>query len=150
MNKRETASVSASQLAQMGTCERMVQLEHQLGRRTTRLQDRAIARGLAEHHRFKVASTRLMATSGDRPGGRCFIATLTLGEGHQLTTLREYRDTVLKRSSFGRKLVYRYYRMGPRLCSFLARHTRLQRLTRLVVQVLSVLAAWHLACRRLK
>lgn len=42
-------SVSASELAQMGVCERLVVFEHQHGRRRTAYQQQAIERGLAAH-----------------------------------------------------------------------------------------------------
>lgn len=45
----QRVSVSASELAQMGVCERLVVFEHQHGRRRTAYQQRAIERGLAAH-----------------------------------------------------------------------------------------------------
>ena len=46
------ASVSASELAQMGVCERLVVFEHRYGKRRTVEQQRAIKRGLRAHARF--------------------------------------------------------------------------------------------------
>lgn len=45
-------SVSASELAQMGVCERLVVLEHRYGKRRTVEQQRAAMRGLRAHERF--------------------------------------------------------------------------------------------------
>lgn len=44
--------VSASELAQMGVCERLVVFENRYGKRRTVLQQRAIQRGLRAHLRF--------------------------------------------------------------------------------------------------
>lgn len=49
---RQRMSVSASELAQMGVCERLVVFEHQYGRRRTAYQHRAIERGLAAHEKL--------------------------------------------------------------------------------------------------
>ena len=50
--KRRGASVSASELAQMGVCERLVVFEHRYGKRRTVEQQLAINRGLLAHERF--------------------------------------------------------------------------------------------------
>ena len=94
--RQVTKSVSATELVQMGTCERMVWLEHRLGRRSTADQDRARLRGTQAHERFYAQSKRLMTSGRDRPGGRCFIAMLTLGEGAELDCLRAWRDQALR------------------------------------------------------
>lgn len=49
---RRRASVSASELAQMGVCERLVVLEHQCGKLRTAEQLSAIKRGRRAHRRF--------------------------------------------------------------------------------------------------
>ena len=67
--RRPSASVSASELPQMGVCERLVVFEHQYGMRRLPEQRAAIERGRREHERFyregRIASA---------PPGRCFIA----------------------------------------------------------------------------
>ena len=50
--KRWRASVSASELAQMGVCDRLVVFEHRNGTRRTVEQQQAIKRGLLAHQRF--------------------------------------------------------------------------------------------------
>lgn len=49
---RQRVSVSASELAQMGVCERLMVFEHRYGKRRTVEQQRAIKRGLRAHARF--------------------------------------------------------------------------------------------------
>ncbi|MDO8774721.1 MAG: hypothetical protein Q7K57_39660 [Burkholderiaceae bacterium] len=48
----QKVTVSASELAQMGVCERLVVFEHQYGKRRTAEQQRAAMRGLQAHARF--------------------------------------------------------------------------------------------------
>ena len=50
--ERQRVSVCASELAQMGVCERLVMFEHQFGKRRTVDQHRAAMRGLRAHRRF--------------------------------------------------------------------------------------------------
>ena len=50
--KRRGASVSASELAQMGVCERLVVFEHRYGKRRNVEQQDAVKRGLQAHQRF--------------------------------------------------------------------------------------------------
>lgn len=50
--KRKGSPVSASQLAQMGVCERLVVFEHRLGKLQTLERRQAIERGLRAHERF--------------------------------------------------------------------------------------------------
>lgn len=52
---RQAVSVSASELAQMGVCERLVVFEHRYGKRRTTEQLQAIKRGLWAHQRFYLA-----------------------------------------------------------------------------------------------
>lgn len=49
---RQAVSVSASELAQMGVCERLVVFEHRYGKRRTTEQLQTIKRGLRSHERF--------------------------------------------------------------------------------------------------
>ena len=48
----KSATVSASELAQMGVCERLVVFEHRFGKRFTPEQEQAVRRGLNSHRRF--------------------------------------------------------------------------------------------------
>ncbi len=50
--KQKERSVSASELAQMGVCERLVVFEHRLGKRWSLKRRRALERGLRAHERF--------------------------------------------------------------------------------------------------
>lgn len=50
--KRQRQPVSASQLAQMGVCERLVVFEHRYGKLKTAGKRQAIERGLRAHERF--------------------------------------------------------------------------------------------------
>lgn len=62
------AGVSASELAQMGVCERLVLFEHRYGSHRSAQQRAAMARGDREHRRFFLEGQL-------ERRGRCFIAT---------------------------------------------------------------------------
>jgi len=114
--RRGSASVSASELAQMGVCERLVVFEHRYGKRRMPKQRAAIERSRRAHERFyrrgRIASA---------PLGRCFIATMVFGEGPETQTLRAFRDQVLRRGPTGRRLIVTYYRIAPGVCRMLVR-----------------------------
>jgi len=114
--RRRSTSVSASELAQMGVCERLVVFEHRYGTRGLPQQQAAIERSRRAHERFyrrgRIASA---------PLGRCFIATMVFGEGPETQTLRAFRDQVLRRGPTGRRLIVTYYRIAPGVCRMLVR-----------------------------
>ena len=115
-HRRPLASVSASELAQMGVCERLVVFEHRYGKRRLLKQQAAIERGQREHEQF-YREGRI----GAAPPGRCFIATMVFGEGPETQTLRAFRDQVLRRGPTGRRLIATYYRVAPDICRMLER-----------------------------
>ena len=73
---RCSRGVSASDLAQMGVCERLVKFEHQCGRRRTSDQLQTMDRGRRAHERFY-----LDRHDDGRLRGRCFVATLGVRRG---------------------------------------------------------------------
>ena len=112
------AMVSASELAQMGACERLVLFEARYGKRKSRCQQEAIERGRTEHDEFFKAGVRSQSnvqTSLSKPW--CFCASLAWGpEAPETDLLRRFRDRILRRTVAGRGLIRVYYRMAPRLC----------------------------------
>ena len=108
--------VSASELAQMGVCERQVKFEHDRGRRLTPGQLQAMERGLQAHEDFYREGQDVV-----RAGGRCFVATLVFGEAPETRVLRCFRDQVLRPWPLGRRLIVVYYRFAPAVCRFLDR-----------------------------
>jgi hypothetical protein len=110
--------VSASELAQMGACERLVLFEARHGKRKSPCQQAAIERGTADHDRFfrdGVRSRPKLQTSLSKPW--CFCASLAWGpEARETELLRRFRDRVLRRASAGRWLINVYYRTAPGLC----------------------------------
>jgi len=110
--------VSASELAQMGACERFVLFEARHGKRKSPCQQAAIERGKAEHDKFfrdGVRSQPKLQTSLSKPW--CFCASLAWGpEARETELLRRFRDRVLRRASAGRWMINVYYRTAPGLC----------------------------------
>lgn len=124
-------SVSASDLAQMGVCERMVWFEHRYGRRFTPNRRAAAARGQQLHRQYYEQSME------QRRRSSCCIAAHVFGDSSpEVTALRRYRDDVLRSTRYGQALILLYYKISPVACSLLARSTSLASITR------SILAMW--------
>ena len=146
MDKRSRRSdngrmVSASDLAQMGRCERLVMFEHRHGRRRTARQQRARERGLIEHERFYREG--LAASAQAAREGRCFIATCVFGdEAWQTQVLRQFRDVALRRNVWGRRLIWFYYRLAPGICKCLRRWPALQAPVRVVLGMMAACLRW--------
>ena len=150
MGKRSRRSadvrmVSASDLAQMGRCERLVVFEHLHGSRCTARQQRARARGLVEHEQF--FREGLASAQADRKG-RCFIATCVFGEAWQTEVLRRFRDEALRPSVWGRRVIRLYYRGAPGVCVILRRWPTLQVPVRMVLGAIATGLRWWSGLRR--
>ena len=85
--KRRGASVSASELAQMGVCERLVVFEHRYGKRRSMGQKLAIKRGQLAHERFY----RERHTGSIRPW-RHFCAFLVFARWLSLWAVKWFRS----------------------------------------------------------
>jgi hypothetical protein len=139
--RKRPKAVSASELAQMGVCERLVFFEHHYGKRSTASQRAAMARGLEEHERFRREGIRVSAKRG-----RCYIATLVFGNSWEVMALRAFRDRVLRRRVAGRRLILMYYRTAPAFCKLLEDWTALRPIARAVLRPIAWLADRALRC----
>ena len=137
-DRRTRSSVSASELAQMGVCEKRMRFEATLGKRRTSTQDQDSERGITRHGRFHQDAVRRgpgVQTSEPQPS-RCFVATVVFGESPETRTLREFRDTVLQRHWMGRAVIAVYYAVGPTIAAFLAAGRRRQGIVRILLRPL--------------
>lgn len=138
--------VSASELAQMGRCERLVVFEHLHGSRRTAGQQRARARGLVEHEHFYREGLAASAQAARK--GRCFIAACVFGESWQTEVLRRFRDVALRPKVWGRRLIWGYYRAAPTICKFLRRWPALQLPVRMMLGAIAAWLLWWPGLRR--
>lgn len=129
-------SVSASELAQMGACERLVVFEHRYGKRISSERRQAIRRGLEEHERFYQDGINASAKRG-----RCYIATLVFGESRETATLRLFREKVLRPFGLGRWVIKTYYDTAPAICDCLERWPELQQIVRFSLRLVVLLVA---------
>lgn len=132
--------VSASDLAQMGRCERLVVFEHLHGSRCPDWQQEARARGLAEHAQFYREG--LAASMQTNRKGRCFIATNVFGEAWQIELLRRFRDKVLRPRKWGGTMIRLYYRARPGICEVLRRWPPLQVPVRIILGAIATRLRW--------
>jgi len=132
--------VSASDLAQMGRCERLVVFEHLHGSQCTVRQQQARARGLVEHEHFYREGLAASAQAARK--GRCFIATCVFGEAWQTEVLRRFRDEALRPSAWGRRVIRLYYRGAPSICVILRRWPPLQVPMRMLLGAIAIGLRW--------
>lgn len=94
------------------------------------VQSRAAKNTAAYKHFLKLSNAQ-------RP--RCFIATAAFDSYTDPTvmTLCKFRDERLKRSRVGRKFVWAYYRLSPRLANHLDRHPQLKPAARLILKLIA-------------
>ena len=138
--------VSASDLAQMGRCERLVVFEYRYGSRRTARQQRARARGLVEHSQFYREG--LAASAQVEWKRHCFIAGCVFGETWQVQVLRRFRDVVLRPRVCGRHSIRLYYAVAPGICVVLRRWPILQIPVRMVLGAIATgLRRWSASCR---
>lgn len=135
--------VSATELAEMGFCEKRMQLAHLYGDQATPEQRKAMARGQAAHQRYLEEG---LAATADR---RCFVTTFVFGQDARETqVLRAYRDAVLLRRRWGRILVAAYYRVAPTGCRIMARSPATVVRVRRILRVVVAWCEWALGDRR--
>ena len=139
-------SVSASELAQMGRCEKLVVFEHLHGSRRTDSQQRDRKRGLLAHRQFEQEGLDSMSV-GVRSRGRWFIATCVFGEGWQTQVMRQFRDTVWRPKPWRRWLIKLYYGMAPGICAALRRWPVLQKPVRAALGLIAEGSRWWLRRR---
>lgn len=141
--RKKSKTVSASELAQMGVCERLVVFEHRYGKRSTASQRAAIERGLEEHHRFYLQGIDISEKKG-----RCYIATLIFGATWEVTALKAFRDRLLRPYTVGRWLIGVYYRTAPTFCKVLERWPSLQPVARVILRPIACVFHRALRCDR--
>jgi hypothetical protein len=80
--------------------------------------------------------TFIKSATTERP--RCFIATSAFESplSIEVQTLRHFRDAKLKQTSFGRFLIYKYYKISPRIAAFLDSNPRLKPAVRAFLKLL--------------
>lgn len=69
---------------------------------------------------------------------QCFIASSAFrsSQCNEVLILRSYRDTVLKRTTFGRKFIYFYYKISPTLACILDKQSYLKPFVRMTIRLL--------------
>ena len=138
--------VSASELAQMGRCEKLVLFEHLLGNRRTVVQQQARERGLVEHELFYREG--LMAFVQSDRKKRRFIDSSVFGESWQAGVLRRRVDGTLCPENWGRRVIWLGYRVVPSVRETLRGRPIVQVFVRLALDAVSTGLRWWSGWRR--
>ncbi|MCK9516226.1 MAG: CFI-box-CTERM domain-containing protein [Ottowia sp.] len=91
-------------------------------------------------HTAKANLVKMMQGSNGQSGSKsCFVATACFGSPDVTTviTLRRYRESILKKTTIGRRMVFWYYKLSPPIARYLDKHDRARRI---VGRSLAVLA----------
>lgn len=109
--RKRSKAVSASELAQMGICERLVVFEHRYGKRSTACQRAAMRRGLKEHQHFCRDGVGVSEKKG-----RCYIAPLVFGPGPEQTNepVAAYGYVAIQRPGASRPEFHRVHLLKPK------------------------------------
>lgn len=147
---RADAFTAATDLAQMGVCEKRMLFEATLGKRRSATHERDAGRGTARHDRFHRDAVRYRpeVKTSEPQSTRCFVATAVFGESPETRTLRQFRDTVLQRHWTGRAATGVYYFVGPCIANFLLAGPRRQAIARALLRPVVRIAGQILASRR--
>jgi hypothetical protein len=106
--------LSASQIAELGFCERFVVLSRRHGRQDPPDISAARRRGDRAHETFYAESVAI--ARGQRSTRPCFLAESVFPpHATELIVFRRVRDEVLARSETGRRCIERYYVASPDL-----------------------------------
>ena len=130
---RENRYVTASEMADMGKCERLVVLDSIHGKQYSTLTEELRQDGKEEHRRHHVEVQRY-AEPGGRYDERCFIATAVYGHGAwQTELLRKWRDDVLLPNPLGRVATRIYYIISPAVIDLMKNKPKIIELTRSIL-----------------
>src|SRR5262245_51407551 len=150
MTKHDNSKpVTASELSQMGVCERLVRYEHQHGKLATRSQKQHRDRGNAAHRQFMedaLRSQRADSRTDAKPW--CWIASAVYGpEAKETHVLRRFRDLVLRKLAIGRLAIAFYYRHSSVLARLISRSDAARLAARVLLTPAVFLAKFTLANR---
>lgn len=140
---REKHPVSASELAQMGVCERRIVFEHRLGKRNPVSQRAARQRGVIEHARFYEE-----AVDASHSPWRCEVAPRGGGGGLKDTARRLLRDRGCRLTMRVRGWRGVYGWAASAIRALLVRHAWLQPLARTPFKPVAWLAGYVLRRQR--
>ena len=135
-------TVTASELAQMGVCERRIVFAERFGERRLAAQETAIDRGNRAHRRFLADALTGShgVESSDAAKAKCFIATAVYGQGSEVHALRCLRDRWLLMHPWGQRAVATYYRFSPAIADFVGAYPWRRFAMRLLLRPIVALA----------
>ena len=140
--------VSASELAQMGRCERLVAFEHLHGKRRTKGRQHGLQRGLLAHEQFEREGLQARAADAQRQA-RHSVANRVFGEASwQTRVLHQFKQRETPNQGlWGRGLIGLYSHAAPAICAWLCRWPVLQKPVRLALGAIAIGLQWWMGRR---
>lgn len=130
MKKKANGFISATTIAQRSFCEKQLVLDKQYGRNETDIQIQRKERGDEEHLRHHLEAQKY----GSLRDARCFIATELYGPvAKETDQLRQFRDTHLKKSIWGRVFTQVYYDISPSIVGLMRRFPILKKIIKPII-----------------
>ncbi len=141
-------AVSASEIAQMGRCERLVAFEHLHGKRRTKGRQHGLQRGLLAHEQFEREGLEARAADAQRQA-RHSVATLVFGEASwQTRVLHQFRQgETIGLGLWGLGLIRFYSHAAPAICAGLRRWPVLQKPVRSALGAIAIGLRWWMGQR---
>lgn len=136
--QRPRKFVSASELAQMGACERYIAFEKRYGKIRSPEQIKAMQRGNNAHDKFHrealTVNPRVRSSLEAKPW--CFIASCVFPAPNapETRTLRALRDRILRRSQAGRRVIILYYRWSAPIARLIGPHRAARAVARVLLR----------------
>ena len=133
---KRAPAIRASELAQLGYCEQKLVFETRLGERRTSARQALMRRGDIAHRRFFQQALAQNSTVAANTKRWCFIASMLFGsDAPETVTLREFRDEYLRINRWGRSLILTYYKLSPRIGSWLTERAVRTRAAKAVIRL---------------
>ena len=118
----ETTSVTVTELAQMGMCEKQILFDEEFGKKRSHHVQQRAREGKHAHKQYE------QQLSGRVQDKRCFIATCIFGiDARETQILRAFRDQTLLTTRPGKVFVTFYYAVSPQVVKFIEKAPVLKR-----------------------
>lgn len=131
MTRKNDTWITASEVGMASICEQKVYFKS-IGKNQSDANNELMKKGTMMHQK---ASGEYRSTKKESPSS-CYIATCVYGCDHEITNLlRNYRDTQMVKSIYGRAFIRVYYLVSPCLVRMFGESAIFRNLSRRLISV---------------